>query len=256
MRIKVIIPNASKEFLESQLEERRRAAGPGVEVEVVCLREGPVSLEGAVDEALVGPPLLAEALKAQAEGFDAVVIDCAADPALSAVREAIDVPVVSAGEAAFLYALGLGDRFSVVTVLENTAGVIQEKLKAYGLGSRVASVRYADVPVLALEDTAKAGAAILAEARAAIDEDGAEVIVLGCTGMSPVARFLQENLEVPVVDPAAAALSLAEAWVRMGLRHSRKRYPVPPSKEVKGEQFAKWGLDKLGNKTTRKEEGI
>lgn len=256
MRIKVIIPNSSEEFLKSQIEERRGAAGPGVEVEVICLPEGPESLESAVDEVLVGLPLLAEVLRAQAEGVDAVVIDCAADPALSALREAADVPVISAGEAAFLYALGLGDRFSVVTVLENTARVIWEKLRAYGLESRVSSVRFADVPVLALKDTAKAGAAILAEARKAIDEDGADVIVLGCTGMSPVTRYLQENLEVPVVDPAAAALSLAEAWVRMGLRHSRRRYPVPPSKGVKGEQFAKWGLNQLANKNTQKEEGI
>lgn len=242
MKIKIIIPNASEDFLATQVEERRRAAGPGVKVEVVCLKEGPLSLESGFDEALVGPPLLAEALKAEREGYDAIVIDCAADPALSAVREAVNIPVTSAGEAAFLYALGLGDRFSVVTVLKNTARVIEGKIRAYGLEGRMASVRFANIPVLHLHDTARAGAAILAEARRAIEDDGAGVIVLGCTGMSPVAEQLQKQLEVPVVDPAVAALTLAESWVRMGLRHSKRCYPAPPRKEIRGGQFKEWGF--------------
>jgi len=59
LRIKIIIPNSSKAFLESQIEERRRAARQGVDLDVVGLSEGPVSLESGVDEALIGLPLLA-----------------------------------------------------------------------------------------------------------------------------------------------------------------------------------------------------
>lgn len=240
MKIRVIIPNASVAFLRTQIEERRWAAGHGVEVSTVCLPSGPVSLESGVDDALVAVPLLQEARKAERDGCAAIVIDCAADPSVRAVREYVSIPVVSAGEAAFQYALGLGDRFSVVTVLPNTARLIEERLRMYGLLLRVASVRYADVPVLGLEDMALAGERILEQARRAIDTDGADVIVLGCTGMSPVARRLQENLEVPVVDPAMAALTLAESLVRMGLTHSRRCYPVPPAKEVVGEPQLKW----------------
>lgn len=118
MKIKIIIPNASKPFLESQIEERRRVARSGVDVNVICLSEGPLSLEGGVDEALIGPSLLSEAKKAQQEGYDAIVIDCAMDPSVRAVRELVDVPVTSAMESALLFALGLGDKISVVTVLD------------------------------------------------------------------------------------------------------------------------------------------
>ena len=51
-RIKVVIPNSSIEFRDSQIEERKKAAAPGNEVEVICLAHGPVSIEAAYDEAL------------------------------------------------------------------------------------------------------------------------------------------------------------------------------------------------------------
>ena len=232
MKIKIIIPNASKEFLQTQVEERKQSAGPGVEVSTVCLEDGPVSLESGVDDALVAVPLLMEARKAEEAGYDAIVIDCAADPALRAVREYVRIPVTSAGESGFQYALGLGDSFSVVTVVENTARLIEERLRTYELMSRVASVRFAGVPVLDLQDMSNAQDRILAEARIAIDQDGADVIVLGCTGMSPVTRHLQKNLEAPVVDPAVAALTLAESLVRMGLSHSKLAYLEPPQKKA------------------------
>lgn len=240
MKIKIIIPNSSQEFLATQVEERRSAAGHGVEVSTICLADGPVSLESGVDDALVAVPLMLEARKAEEEGYDAIVIDCAADPAIRAVREYVRIPVTSAGEAAFQYVLGLADRFSVVTVLENTARLIEDRLRGYGLLSRVASVRYANVPVLDLEDMSSACTSILDQARQAIDSDGAEAIVLGCTGMSPVTKHLQENLEVPVVDPAVAALTLAESLVRMGLTHSRTCYLAPPAKKVQGEMYKGW----------------
>ena len=242
MKIKIIIPNASKPFLESQIEERRRVARSGVDVDVICLSEGPLSLEGGVDEALIGPSLLSEAKKAQQEGYDAIVIDCAMDPGVRAVRELVDVPVTSAMESALLFALGLGEKISVVTVIENTARVIRDRIRTYEFQGRVASVRFANVPVLDLENKDRAAEAILREARKAIDEDGADVIVLGCTGMSPVAASLQQELPVPVVDPAAAALIMAESLVRMGLSHSKRCYLPPPEKEILGKPFEDWGL--------------
>ena len=242
MKIKIIIPNASKPFLESQIEERRHAARSGVDVDVVCLSEGPLSLEGGVDEALIGPSLLSEAKKAQQEGYDAIVIDCAMDPGIRAVRELVDVPVTSAMESALLFALGLGDTISVVTVLENTARVIRDRIRTYEFQGRVASVRFANVPVLDLENKDRAVEAILQEARKAIDEDGVDVIVLGCTGMSPVAAFLQQQIEVPVVDPAAAALTMAESLVQMKLTHSKRCYLPPPEKEILGKPFKDWGF--------------
>ncbi|HHY95454.1 MAG TPA: hydrogenase expression protein HupH [Firmicutes bacterium] len=233
MRLRVIIPNSSEEFRVGQVEERRRAAGPGVDVDVICLGHGPESIESSYDETLAGPHVLEEIERAEREGYDAVTIDCAGDVAIRAVKEAARIPVVSAGEASIIYALALGDRFSVVTVLQETARLIEHNVRAKGLGERLASVRAVNIPVLELENHERTSSALLAVARQAIAEDGADVIVLGCTGMSPVARRLAAELPVPVVDPAVAAIELAKGLVGMGLTQSKRAFPSPRPKKVK-----------------------
>jgi allantoin racemase len=224
MKIRVIIPNSSEPFRAGQEEDRKKAASAGVEVEVVCLQEGPESIESALDEALAGPHIIGEVVRAAQEGCDAVSLDCAMDTVVRAAREAVDIPVVSAGEASHLLALGLARRFSIVTVMDSTAEAIRENLAKTGLDRRAASVRAAHVPVLELADQERAFTAILAQARLALEEDGAQAIVLGCTGMSQVAARLQKELGVPVIDPAEASIQLAEVYVRMGLSGSRAAY--------------------------------
>lgn len=242
MRIKIIIPNASKEFLASQIEQRRRAARQGVDLDVVCLGEGPLSIESSVDEALIGRALLVEARRAEREGYDAIVIDAASDPLLRAVREFVDIPVTTALESALLYAFTLGDKISVVASMENAARLIKDRLRVYEFQGRVASIRFASVPVLDVHHPGRTAKAILKEARLAVDEDGADVIVLGNTGMSTEAGVLQEHLEVPVVDPAVAGLMMATSLVHMGLSHSRRCYlpPPDPEKAVLGDSFLDW----------------
>lgn len=232
INIKVIIPNSSTEFRDSQIEERKKAAAPGSEVEVICLAHGPVSIEAAYDEALAGPYIIEEVKKAETEGFDAVSLDCAMDTVVRASREAVNIPVTSAGESSYLLALGLCSKFSVVTVLRSTADAIKENIRKYGYESRVASVRYADIPVLDLQDENKAFDAILKESKIAIEHEGAEVIVLGCTGMSSLTQRLQESLGVPVIDPAVASLKLAEIYVSMGLTTSKIAYESPSEKKI------------------------
>jgi allantoin racemase len=232
VRIKVIIPNSSVEFRDSQIEERKKAATPGNEVEVICLTHGPVSIESAYDEALAAPHIIEEVKRAEQEGFDAVSLDCAMDTIVRASREAVNIPVTSAGEASYLLALGLCSKFSVVTVLKSTADAIKENMRKYGFENRVASVRYAYIPVLDLQDEKKAFDAILKESKIAIEHEGAEAIVLGCTGMSSLTQKLQESLGVPVVDPAVASLKLAEIYLNMGLTTSKMAYESPSGKKI------------------------
>jgi len=232
MRIKVIIPNASVPFRDSQIEERKKTASPGTQVEVDCLPHGPVSIESAYDEAMAGPHIIAEVQRAEAEGFDAVSLDCAMDTVVRAAREAVSIPVASAGEASYLAAMGLCIKFSVVTVLKSTADAIRDNIRKYGFEGRCASVRYARIPVLELSDEEKSFTAIAAEARRALAEDGAECIVLGCTGMSSLAGRLMSSLGAPVVDPAVAALKMAELYVEMGLSSSKIAFEKPSEKAI------------------------
>lgn len=224
MRIKTIMCNSSKEFYDAHAGRRLAMSTDEVQLVVVNIPHGPDSMESAYDEAIAAPYILQQVVSAETEGCDAVVIDCAADPALRAAREISELPVVPAGEASYHAAMMVAGKFSVITVLPTTANEISDHLKMYGFSSRVASVRSANVPVLALEDEQEAEEHLYAAARKAIDEDGAQAIVLGCTGMMAMRDSLEKRLGVPVIEPYLAAIQFAASLVRMKLRQSRLSY--------------------------------
>ena len=165
MKIKTIMCNSSKEFYDAHAGRRLAMSTDEVQLVVVNIPHGPDSMESAYDEAIAAPYILQQVVSAETEGCDAVVIDCAADPALRAAREISELPVVSAGEASYHAAMMVAGKFSVITVLPTTANEISDHLKMYGFSSRVASVRSANVPVLALEDEQEAEEHLYAAAR-------------------------------------------------------------------------------------------
>lgn len=224
MKIKTIMCNSSKEFYAAHVSRRLAMSTNEVELIVVNIPHGPDSMESAYDEAIAAPYILRQVVSAEAEGCDAVVIDCAADPALRAAREISDLPVVSAGEASYHAAMLVASKFSVITVLPTSANEISEHLDMYGFSRRVASVRSANVPVLALENETDAEEHLYVAAKKAVEEDGAHAIVLGCTGMMAMRDSLEKRLGVPVIEPYSAAVQFAASLVRMKLRQSRLSY--------------------------------
>jgi len=60
-------------------------------------------------------------------------------------------------------------------------------------------------------------------AQAAVQEDGAEVIVLGCAGLAGLDKRLQESLGVPVLDGVVCGLIIASGLARYGVSTSKAR---------------------------------
>jgi allantoin racemase len=178
--------------------------------------------------------------EAEVEGTNAVIINCFGDPGLDASHEVVSIPVAGPCEASMHLAAMLGHKFSVVTVLEGLIPELEPHAQKYGVGWKLASDRSVDLPVLDLEKGREQFVGRMVEkAVAAVREDGAHVIVLRCTGLAGLAEQVKAGLsqagyEVPVIDPAAAALKLAETLVYFGLTHSKVSYPKPPAKEMVG----------------------
>lgn len=232
MKIRVVIPICHNTFNDEALREFSQYASPGTEISVANIAEGPRSIESEYEEAMSVPGILALVQEAEQDGCDAAISDCFGDPGVRPGREVVSIPVIGPAEASFLLAAGLGQRFSVVTVLKSVVPMIEHLVHAAGVGSRLASIRTIDIPVLDLQDAEAMKKALYREMVSAIQDDDAHVLVLGCTGMMGVAEELQAKLhkagfEVPVVSPTAAAVRLAETMVRMGVRHSRLTYMKP-----------------------------
>ena len=235
MRIHIVVPVTSDSFNDQITQEARSFLGDDARLKVSCLPYGPASIESFYDEVLAGPAIVSEVKQAETNGADGVFITCFGDPAVPAARELVDIPVVGGFEPAVSTAINLGDRFSVVTVLKNVVPMISGLATRMGIADRMASVEVIDTPVLELHDT-DALLASLHKASCRALSGGADVLVLGCTGMLGVAAALQSRLEseqarVPVVDPTGAALGMLLTMHSMGLKPSRRTYMPPPDKE-------------------------
>lgn len=235
MRIFVINPNSSASVtrhIRRALEEVKRS---DTELTVVNPDAGPISIESQYDRELVKPLVLDLVRQAGDEGYDAIVIACFSDPGLDAAREIAEIPVVGIEEATLHMAAMLGHKFSPVTAFPIHVPTRDLHARMGGFEHAYASTVVTDMSVLEMDaNPDKTKQRILDVARRAIEEDGAEVIVLGCAGLSGYAKDIEAELGVVVLDPTAVALKVAELFADLGLRHSKvARFATPPIKEIK-----------------------
>lgn len=220
--------------------------GEGVVVDVKDFERGPRRIEYLYYEALVVPDVVHEVKRAETEGYDGVVIGCFADPGLYESREVVtDISVAGSMESSLSLAMTLGYRFSIIVGRRKWEPSMYARLQHYGMGARLASFRDVGLGVRDFErDPKLASKRILEASRRAVEEDGAEVVVLGCTGTYGHYRVVQEELGVPVIDPVIAALNHVRALVdlrtRFGWSHSKAcQFESPPTDEI-----LEWDLGK------------
>lgn len=231
----VINPIITKEFEEATCREVAHYKTPRIDIKVKTIEKGPASIECRYDEAWAAPGVV-DAVKRLKQDANAFVVNCFGDPGVESAREVTQVPVVGAGSSSMLLASLLGYRFSVITVLKRLEPQIDEIACRYGVASKLASVRAVDTPVLELEkDENCLVQGLVQESVTAIQNDGAHVIVLGCTGMAGLASKVRCKLEelgydVPVIDPLGAGIQQALALVALEVSHSKMTYPQPPEK--------------------------
>jgi len=235
MRILVVNPNTTASMTATIAGAARLAASAETEILAVTSAMGPASIEGYYDEALAVPGLLAAIGEGERGGADAAVIACFDDTGLDAARAMAQIPVLGLCEAALSLAAFVAQRFTVVTTLERSRVPVEGLVHRYGMAMRC-RVRAAEVPVLSLEDPSSGAAARLRdEISAALEHDRAEAIVLGCAGMAEMARALQAEYGIPVIDGVGAAVRQAEALVALGLSTSKRgAYSAPLPKPYAG----------------------
>ena len=237
--IYIINPLITKEFEKMTLREAEPAASPETQLRVVSIDKGPASIECCYDE-VIASPYVVKKVREVADKADAIIINCFGDVAVDAAREVTDVPIIGPGSSSMALAQLLGHNFSVVVPTSGGNLIVSRVVAKVGT-TKLASARAVtpDIPVLELQDEAKLSEKLTEASLKAIEEDGAHVIVLGCTGMAGLADQLKHELaeqgyNIPVVDPLIVALKLAEILVDMKTSQSKLTYPPPPEKERTG----------------------
>jgi len=119
----------------------------------------------------------------------------------------------------------------VLTAPARMVPYTQDLIALLGAASRCAAVH--SVNLLPLNETepspASAVTALTTAVAQVIAESGADLVVLGGARLSPYAARLRERVAVPIVEPVACGIQLAEAAVRLGLRQSKAgKFAAPP----------------------------
>ncbi len=232
-RIKVIVPipmdTAGVANRRSQLPDALIA--PGFTPEFEAVKWGAALGDSYHDMLLMDWTVFQAGIDAEDEGYAAVVVDTVSDSGVRALRSRLNIPVIGPGEAAFHTAMLLGKSFTVLTMWPQWFPLYEKTLSDYGFGDRCASLRSIDTRPDVTELLAGKEEVIFdklrAEALRAIEEDGADVIVLGSTTMHQSADYLASVLPVPVINPGVVAWKTAEMLVSLGLRHSKIAFPAP-----------------------------
>lgn len=203
--IVILNPNSTVSMTDGMLETAR-AALSGARVEAWTSHEGPKAIQGPEDGEACVPPLLKLVQKASDAGARAIIIGCFDDTGLAQARSLAACPVIGIGQAAYHMAALAGRRFSVVTTLAVSTPILEQNIRAYGLGGNLARVRASGVPVLALEtDIDRSATRVLDEIARAQSEDDIDCVVLGCAGMSHIPDHAGPQITVRLIDGVKAA---------------------------------------------------
>jgi Asp/Glu/hydantoin racemase len=231
MKLLFINPNITEAITDVMATEARKSASPGTEIVPVTAKFGTLYIENRAEAAIAAHAVL-EALAEHRAGCDAAIISAFGDPGLSAGRELMDMPVVGIAEAAFLIAYTQGRRYSIVCPTKRLRTWFMECAVEHGLDGRMVSARALTGPVAditrAKQDLADP---IVEQCRLAVEEDDAEVVILGGGPVAGLAREIAPLVPVPVIDGVSCAVQLAESLVALNLRApERGSFARPASK--------------------------
>jgi allantoin racemase len=224
MKILIINPNSSPEMTEKIKETALDFAAGAFEVDCLPTPGAPDYIETYEDQLKAAPGMI-RLVRENEKACDAFIVACHCDPNLDAIKEITTRLVVGIGEASMKIASMLGHNFSVVTDTIHSIPNKEALARKYHLQDAMASAR--------APERNSGGSSfeerIFRAAEAAVKEDHAEVLVLGCAGMTGLDKKLQQQLGVPVLDGVVCALIISWGLLRYGVSTSKSRRYNPLS---------------------------
>lgn len=220
MTIYVINPNSSQHVTDGidRAVDPMRAASP-VAIEARTLAEGPPGIETQAHVDGVVAPLLAHCAKLE-DSASAFVVACYSDPGLAALREQSARPVLGIAEASILTAMTMGQRFGIISILSRSIPRHMRYVGAMGVMDRLAADMPLELRVLDLADAGRTFDRLKTVGTRLRDEAMADVLILGCAGMTAFRTDLETYLGLPVVEPCQAATAMAIG--RVALQKTRQ----------------------------------
>ena len=231
MDLLVVNPNTSPVVLDVIMRSAQRCAHGDTTLAGMHAPGGARNIDCAYGDYMSAPHMI-EAVRTRMESasFDAVVLAGFGNVGVFALKEILDIPVISISEASMAMACLLGHRFTTLTTPQQFVPYQEDLVRLYGFEAKCASVRAINASVeQAAVERERTLQALREQTVRIIEEDRAEVIILGCGGLCGYDEALSEAVGVPVIDPVVAGVKMAESLVAMGLSQSKiRKFHVPP----------------------------
>ena len=228
MKIKAIMPDKAmdKDTLNQREVMLAKVLTADVEISVDCIKSGPDELDCSTDEAFAAAEMVKEGVRAEKEGYQAIVIYCFSDIGLEAIRENVSIPVIGPGETALAIAGMLCDRFAVITTERKNMPRTYRRLMKNGVArEKMNTVKSLDISMEGLRNSPDLVLNCLCDTCKEAVNEGSDGIILGCLGMAMYSGEVEKRLSVNVFNPALLAVAYAEMSIRANIVHSRANYP-------------------------------
>ena len=215
----VLNPNTSQEMTSEIRETATQVFQKPWECEVLSAPAGPESLESWTDYHLASVCVLPLVEAYQTE-VDGIVLACFGDPGLYLLKEYCEVPVVGIAEASMSLAIMLGAKFGILAGMRRAVELMDSMVRTYGLEARYAGTESLDMRVLDFETAREKTLDRLEATSLRLRERGAEVLLLGCAGLTNFVDALQNRVDMPVIDPVEAGCQVLKTIHASGLNTS------------------------------------
>lgn len=174
---------------------------PGIRCISKCIPDQPEGIHSHELEQIAVPKIVETAKSF--EDVDMIIVSCADDPGVPEVRKALPgMPVTGGGETTAALSLRYGEKVAVLGIVDYAPKaylrmIAPDKLVAVGRPEGVNST---------LDLMTPEGRESCFRKGRELKEMGAEVIALGCTGLTTIgiAQDLEKELGIPVIDPVLA----------------------------------------------------
>jgi allantoin racemase len=232
MKIKFIVPFPFDEEIAKPVLFPEATIPSNVELVLAPVKNSGKGADNQYDLFLMEMFCFEEGLKAEREGFDAVIVGTMTDSGLSGLRSRLKIPVIGPAIVCYHLASILGLKFSIITTSNKWLHLYQKSITEMQLWPKVASIRAAGIESELLEsyseETFERNCSLYEQtALKCIEEDGASVIVLGVTTFYKTYEIIKSRLPCPVIEPGTWALKIAVMLLELGLSHSKVCYPSP-----------------------------
>jgi Asp/Glu/hydantoin racemase len=247
INILLINPNATESMTTNCITILQSTLPPDVAVHpFTAPSPAPTAIESETDAILSA----AAAFRAlvplqQTHNYDAMLVACFRHhPLIQMLREEFEIPVIGIMEASLFAAKTLGARIGVLATGKRSALAHWESVRRYGFGDSCVGVRAAELGVLDLERLPREQvlARMMEVAKQMVEIDRADVITLGCAGMTDMTIAVEEAvvpMGVRVVDGVVAGLHHLVGILRMGGKTAKSGVYMSSreGREARGQEY-------------------